>query len=73
MEDYIEARQGDMEDPKIEKISYEDLFPEENPDDFETILDHILEQQEDYDLETAVEEAEIEFTRRTGKKRSGSQ
>lgn len=72
MEDHIEDRVAEIEDMTLEKVTYLDLWPEENADDYETILDRIIERMgDDGDLEDAIEEANKEYLRRTGIDRRG--
>lgn len=67
MEDHVEDRVAEIDEMTIEKVTYLDLWPEEDPDDYETILDRIIERMgEDRDLEDAIEEANEEYLRRTG-------
>lgn len=74
MEEIIEAYQAESEG-ELEDLQYHDVFPEENPDDFETILDAVVEgmkqRGDDVDWELAIQEANYIYTERTGIVRGG--
>lgn len=69
MEELIETAAVELE-IELEELQYFDVFPEEDPDDFETILDGIVEQMrkrdDDVDWESAYHEANVIYTQRTG-------
>lgn len=68
---FAEAEEGDLKD-----IAYEDIFTEDNPDDFETIFDNIVDrmrEEGDVDYEAAYDEANAVYFERTGIDRTANQ
>jgi len=69
MEELVEVAASELE-IEIKDLQYFDVFPEDDPNDFETILDDIVERMRkrdgDVDWETAYHEASLVYTKRTG-------
>lgn len=77
MEILVEAYIDKHEYSSVDEVFFDELFPEDNPDDFETIFDAIVERQREFgavDYDAAMDEANAEYFQRTGiDRREGAQ